>query len=358
VAGRRSVVCLVAISLAAGALQILATPQDTGPWEATAAEHELANEVHRLLDAAREAAGIGTLGRHPNLDRLAYQHAREMALRGSVTHHSHMYGIGTRTRIELAFPNVYQFGENVAVNLDPSHLHSALMTSRGHRLNRMDASFTHVGMGVARAGEHQLYLAEVFVRVFDTTPLERIDVLYTAVSPATLPDEDPSRGEIVDEVVRVGSATADNPEYWTQLGIDAYHENRFGAAVEHFTKALELQPDYEYAQFNLARAYLGTGEPARSLELLKQQLARDPEDLDLWSSAGTALLLLQRFDEAVEAFTRVLRVRARDAGSWYNLGLAYEMQEHLEDAERAYRQALHVDPASAAATAGLARVTR
>jgi len=332
--------------------------QELGPWSPTAEELRLADEVGTLLNHERGRASLGLLRRHPHLDRLAYQHAREMAVRGSVTHHSHLYGMSTRTRFELAFPEVYQFGENVAVNRSPEALHGALMNSTGHRLNRMDPAFTHVGVAAARAGEYQVYLTEVFVRVVNEAALADIDVLYTDLPPEALARDEPDHGEVMGETVRIGPPDEDNPEFWTQRGIDAFAARRFAEAIELFSRSIEIAPDYEYAHYDLARAYLANGEPDRALTILQRQTAEHPDDADAWASSGTAFLLLQRFDDAIVAFNHSLRLRARDAGSWYNLGLAHEMRGNLDTAERAYRQALHVNPDLTAAAAALARIRR
>jgi uncharacterized protein YkwD/Flp pilus assembly protein TadD len=331
--------------------------QESEPWRPTEEEVELAGEIIVALNGARTDAGLEALEGQANLDLFAYQHASEMAQRRSVTHHSHLFGIGTRTRVGMAFPDVYQFGENVAANRNATALHRALMASAAHRLNRMDTTFTHVGVGIARAGDHQIYMVEIFVRVFDETPLAEIAVLYSSVSRSSMLEEDPDHGEVVDEIVRIGAPDENNPEYWTQRGIHSYQGNRYAEAVGHFRRSIEIAPDYEYAYYNLARAHLGAGAPAAALAILDRQLARHPEDADMWSSRGTALLLLQRFDEAAEAFRTVLRTRSRDAGSWYNLGLTHEMRGDDDAAERAYGQALHEDPDLAAAAAALARVS-
>ncbi len=359
----------VVATLAASALLVLlgaATPasvgassaQELGPWQPTAEETQLAAQVHVLLNDARTVASLEELTRSPQLDLLAYQHAREMAVRGSVTHHSHLYGVSTNTRFRLAFPGLRQFGENVAVNRTPGALHRALMDSTGHRLNRMDPAFTHVGVAVARVGQYQLYLTEVFARVFDDSTLSEIAVLYSELRPEALPHDEPKYGEVKGETVRIGPPTEDNPEFWTQRGIDAYDNRRFAEAIELFKKSIAIDSGYEYAHYNLARAYLANDEPDRALAILQRQTAEYPDDADAWNSSGAALLLLQRFEEAVDAFTHVLRLRARDAGSWYNLGLAHEMQGNLDKAERAYRQALHVKPDLVEAAAALARVRR
>ena len=59
--------------------------------------------------------------------------------------------------------------------------------------------------------------------------------------------------------VCVGAPEPDNPAYWTYRGINAYVEERYAQAIDDFRRALELQPDYGYARYDLARALIAEG---------------------------------------------------------------------------------------------------
>lgn len=351
----RGVLALVLLALAA---PLPATAwQESGLGRPSREENSLGERLRELLNRARVDAGLAPLTGHPNLDLLAYQHSREMASRGRVTHHSFVHGVGTRSRIKLAFPRVYQFAENVALNRDPVSLHRALLNSPGHRLNRMDPSFTHVGMGVARGDANQLYLTEIFVRVFDASQLE-LGVLYTVADPAVLPRDEPTHGEVVSERVTVRSPGEDDPAHWTGLGIDAFQAGGYAEAAAHFRHALELAPDYQFARFNLGRALLRDDRPEEALAVMEAYLVARPDDREAWRTTGTAALVGQDYRRAEDAFRRVLSSGARDAAAWYNLGLSVEYQGRLEEAERAYAQALHLDPELAPARDALRRVRR
>ncbi len=324
----------------------------------TEMEAGVGGAVLGMLNAARAEAGMGELEGHADLDLLAYQHSREMAARGVVTHHSFLHGVGTETRLKLAFPRVMQFGENVARNRGAEALHAALQVSEGHRLNRMDPAFTHVGLGAVRVDDFQIYLTEIFVRVLDPALIDGIETLYTEMPPESLPEDEPHHGSVSGTTVRVGAPLPDNPAYWTYRGITAYLDERYADAIDDFEKALDLSPDYRYARYDLARALIANDQPAAAVEVLADHLSRVPEDLDAWMTRGTAALLLQDYGPAERAFRHVIERRSRDAGAWYNLGLSLEMQHQLTEAERAYRQSLHLDNTSEAAVVALARVRR
>lgn len=316
-----------------------------------------AEQVLALLNEARLAEGLTALSPDDGLALLAFQHAHEMAERGLVGHHSYAYGIGTRTRIKLAFPQIYQFAENVGANGDPERLHRGMMNSAGHRLNRMDPVFTHVGIGVATGRDGRLFLTEVFVRVSAPGQLA-LAALYPRVPQEELPQEQARTGQVLSETVVIPPPAPDDPEYWTQRGIDAYVERRYGDAVSDFQRALELDPDYRFARFDLGRALIAADRPRDAIAELDRFLTTHPEDLDAWAARGSACLLVGDWPAAERAFRKVLSGRVTDAGSWYNLGLSLEFQDLPQDAENAYAQALHLDPTLSAAAIGLQRVRR
>lgn len=355
---RRPAVLLI---LAAAALQAsagaAAAQLQAGGRLPSGPEAALGETLRALLNESRADAGLAPLAQHPELDRLAYQHSHEMAQRGRVSHHSYVYGLGTRSRIKLAFPRVYQFAENVARNRDPQRLHAALLASPGHRLNRMDPAFTHVGVGVSRAAPHEIYVTEIYVRVGDLSQLT-LDVLYTDAEPSALPRDEPTHGEVTSETITVRSPGQEDPAHWTGLGIDAFQNGRYSDAVAHFLHALALAPDYEYARFNLGRALLRDGRAQEALTVLTSYLETHAEDLDAWRSVGTAALVNQEYARAESAFRTVLGSGARDAAAWYNLGLSVEYQDRVEEAELAYTQALHLDPELEPAREALRRVRR
>lgn len=346
----RPLVALVAV-VCLGALQARA------PFEPTIEEVALASEALRLLNAARHDAGLAPLQSDAAASLLAYQHAREMASRGRVTHHSYLWGVSTASRVRLAFPDIYQFAENVAANRDVTSLHEGLTRSPLHRANRLEAVFTHVGIGVAVGNDRRLYQTEVFMAVAGSEPL-RLATLYTTVPADQLPRDEATSGEVASETITVGAAGEDDPEFWTNRGIDAFNQARYAAAIESFEHALRLQPDYRYASFNLGRALLAAGRAAEARDLLESLLADDPGDVDALASLASAQLLGGDYAGAEKSLRAVLGVRLRDANAWYNLGLALEYQRRASDAERAYAQAVHLDPTLQAAIIALQRVRR
>ncbi|HEX9698222.1 MAG TPA: tetratricopeptide repeat protein [Acidobacteriota bacterium] len=320
---------------------------------------ELARRALELLNRARDEAGLPALERDPTLEILARHHSREQATLGRVSHHSYEFGLSSERRLRIAFPTLPRLAENVARNRSIGRLHGALMASAGHRRNRLDPEFTHVGIGVARRGDYAIYLTEVFA----TAPRDRgslgkpVAFYFDAAPDAYEPRPDP-RVSASPETYTIGPPGPEHAEHWTNVGIEGFQSGDLEAAEAGFRKALELQPDYDYARYNLAKTLNGAGRPAEAVALLDELLAANPGDLDARATRGSAALLLQDYRAAEADFQLVLQGRRRDASAWYNLGLALEYQERTADAETAYRQAIHLDPELHAARAGLQRLRK
>jgi uncharacterized protein YkwD/Flp pilus assembly protein TadD len=318
---------------------------------------ELARSALELLNGAREEAGLPALERDPTLEILAVHHSREQARLGRVSHHSYEFGLSSERRLRISFPTLPRLAENVARNRSIGRLHGALMASAEHRRNRLDPELTHVGVGVARRGDYQLYLTEVFA----TAPAGRGSLgkpaaFYFDAAPDAYELRPDPRVSTTPETFTVGPPGPEHAEHWTDLGIEAFQSGDLEAAEAGFRKALELQPDYDYARYNLARALNAAGRPAEAVALLDELLAANPADLDVRATRGSAGLLLQDYRAAEADFRLVLQERRGDAAAWYNLGLALEYQERSVDAGNAYRQALHLDPNLHAARVALQRL--
>ncbi len=337
---------------------LLLMPCASGAQETSIDPEEPSWQAFELLNESREEAGLAPLRWNPSLSLLAIRHSQEQANRHRVSHHSYEFGLSTQRRVLISFPHVRRLAENVGRNRSVELLHEALLRSEGHRRNRMDPEFTHVGIGVVRADRYSLYLTEIFVTAPAGDTLSQPAAFYFDAPPGSYERRDDPRVEFDTEKIIVGPPGPDDPEHWTGIGIDAYQSGDLAAAEEAFRTALELTPDYFYAKYNLARVLLDSGSPADAVVLLDELLERDAGDLDAVVTRGNAALLLQDFAAAENYFRRVLSERPADAASWYDLGLALEYQDRRSEAEAAYRQALQIDPGLRPAQVGLGRVLR
>jgi len=317
----------------------------------------LESEAFTLLNETRIEHGLPPLTLDGPLSELARRHSQELAERGVVSHHSNLYGLTTERRIRITYPDVPRLGENIARNRTIAGAHQGLLDSPGHRANCLDPSFTHVGIGVARSGRYALYLTEVFVQS-GSARMGQSPTRYFDAEPSSYERREAPRVVLEKQSFTVGSPGPEGPEYWTLEGIHAFSVGDLEAAEAHFRRALEIQPAYTFALYDLSRVLVRRQKSDEAAALLDDYLTAYPEDLDAWQVRGTAALLLQDYPMAETAYRTVLTERPLEASAWYNLGLALEYQERPSEAGAAYSQALHIDPVLHAARAGLARLQR
>lgn len=130
-------------------------------------------------------------------------------------------------------------------------------------------------------------------------------------------------------------------------------------------QALRLNPGMTAAIINLAIVHQEAGEPAAALDRLDEVVRRlepepgkPPTDLENAYRArlmrGNIHFGMSNFALAVENYKAATRIAPYDAAAFYNLGVAYQQlarnnPEALEEARRAYQEAIQLKPGHALA---------
>lgn len=115
-------------------------------------------------------------------------------------------------------------------------------------------------------------------------------------------------------------------------------------AIEHYTIALELQPDYPLTHFNLANALRDAGRSDDAIaeyRLALKQRSRYPQAL---INLGTVLMKVGRYDHAAKRFRAAGKQDPQSTKAVYNLGNALMKGGRLDDAESQFRKAVQMDP--------------
>ncbi len=129
----------------------------------------------------------------------------------------------------------------------------------------------------------------------------------------------------------------------------ASHNPDYRNDVVLWQGAVAAEPRSVAARENLAGAYLSHGQAQRALPLYAALVRERPLDYDSMLSYGTTLASTGRLPEARAGFERAAMLRPSSAVPWYNLGLLSETAGDPRSAERCYRRALELDPASPSA---------
>jgi tetratricopeptide (TPR) repeat protein len=136
--------------------------------------------------------------------------------------------------------------------------------------------------------------------------------------------------ECYDAAVQLGNADAD---LWNDRAFTLLELGRTGEAEESARKALEQDPDHYAALCNLAKALLETGEAGKALETAERAMALDPLEEEGIFLKAEAARRLERREEAVAAYEKVLKVNPHNAQAAYRL----EQLQHYRDMQKVRR---------------------
>lgn len=140
-------------------------------------------------------------------------------------------------------------------------------------------------------------------------------------------------------VFAVGASAQKYPERRVARAGDwSYDAGNFEEAETTYRRALELQPEFPEASFNLASALFRQQKAEEAAELWMEQATDSLADPRLVSAAnfnlGNAMLAGQKIDEAIEFYKQALRIDPTDEQAKYNLAYAQKLKKEQEQDEQ------------------------
>jgi Flp pilus assembly protein TadD len=118
-------------------------------------------------------------------------------------------------------------------------------------------------------------------------------------------------------------------------------QNHPKEALEQYTLAAALQTPTASELNDVAKTYVLLEDYPDADKWLARSLEMNPKDPETWYSLGRLRFTEQRFADALDCFKRALELAPTSAKVENNLGLAYYGLNRTDEAEAAYRQAIH-----------------
>jgi tetratricopeptide (TPR) repeat protein len=115
-----------------------------------------------------------------------------------------------------------------------------------------------------------------------------------------------------------------------EQGDQAFRMGGYRTAIDHYSHAIELDPDFVVAYSNRSAAYLKNNEKSKALHDAERVTDLDPQLSKGWSRRAAALHALKRWPHALEAYQKVLELDVTNAVAQKGL---VECQTELDKAE-------------------------
>ncbi len=121
-------------------------------------------------------------------------------------------------------------------------------------------------------------------------------------------------------------------------------DGNVNGALHRYQQALDIKPDLTYALMNAAQAYAQIGDHASAERLFRRTLVADPRSAEAANGLGLALANQNRLDEAKRAFEQAIEIRRNYGSAINNLGVLFGSRGDLNNAIAAFRYGIQVAP--------------
>jgi predicted O-linked N-acetylglucosamine transferase (SPINDLY family) len=146
--------------------------------------------------------------------------------------------------------------------------------------------------------------------------------------------------ELIREALRAGG----NALFYFNLGKVEKDRGRLAEAVQAFTQALRLQPNYYQAAVNLGGTYQAMGLLDEAIAQFELALSIQPNDALAINNLGTALRARGQHSRAEECYRRAIELQPRYAEAHANLSTLLRERGLLDESEDLCRQAVNLNP--------------
>jgi tetratricopeptide (TPR) repeat protein len=157
-------------------------------------------------------------------------------------------------------------------------------------------------------------------------------------------------------LVRASQLAPDDSAPWSAQGNLDLADGNLAGAVESYRNALARDPDDATAHSNLGVALARRGERDAAITAFENATRHAPQLGEAWNGLGATRLAAGDAQNAIGPLQQASVLLPRDPNPLLNLGRAYESLARLDDAVRAFREALARAPGNEVAVEHLMRL--
>ncbi|MCL4229848.1 tetratricopeptide repeat protein [Candidatus Dependentiae bacterium] len=129
------------------------------------------------------------------------------------------------------------------------------------------------------------------------------------------------------------------PEGYNNIASFYLQKGEIDHAEKALNTALKLRPYYGKAHYNLGKLYTQKNEPEKAWECFKNACIKGDFDNEHgFATYGRASLELKKFDDAIFAFEKTLKLNPNYPGILFNLGNAHFMAKNYDQAISCYKK--------------------
>jgi tetratricopeptide (TPR) repeat protein/SAM-dependent methyltransferase len=147
-----------------------------------------------------------------------------------------------------------------------------------------------------------------------------------------------------DYIQRAIARGEPSPLYHSNLGACYRAMNRLPEAIAAFREAVQIDPRFVGARYNLAMSLEATGALEEAIDEYRKVLRIEPGYTGALNNLGSLLASRQRTDEAVDCFQQALKRNPNSAEFHYNLANTLARAGRCDEAIAEYRESIRLNP--------------
>lgn len=124
-------------------------------------------------------------------------------------------------------------------------------------------------------------------------------------------------------------------------------QKEYGKSIEHYTKAIELKPDFLEAYNNRGNAHCEMDEPNLAIEDFNKAIALKSDDAEAYNNRGTAYKNKGNYDRAIMDYNMAIQLKPNLAQAYDNRGNAYINKGNYDRAITDFNTAIEMNPSAA-----------
>ena len=148
---------------------------------------------------------------------------------------------------------------------------------------------------------------------------------------------------------RDDSLPPDDPDDSFRAGNKSHQSGDYDEAIKHYTKAINLKPDFVEAYTNRGAAYAENKEHDRAIKDFNRVIELDHNDVDAYYNRGVIYQRKEKHDFAIADYTKAIKLKPDFVKAYNNRGAAYAGKGEHDRAIEDFNRVIELDPDDASA---------
>jgi protein O-mannosyl-transferase len=134
------------------------------------------------------------------------------------------------------------------------------------------------------------------------------------------------------------------PFAYNNRGVIFMNEKKFDKAIDDFSKAIQLNPNFIQAYQNRGIIYMNQNKYDLALSDINKTLENNPKDFNALNNRGTIYLNEKRNEEALNDFSKAIEIAPNYYQAYFNRGTVYYRVQKFDEAISDLTTAITLNP--------------